>query len=339
MKKHLQLFGILIPILLSCETNMTTKVTTNERIIEVNNIPYLIKGICYHPVPKGETKRSFNTLEEDLLLMQEAGINTIRVYAPIDDETILNQIHAAGIKLIVGFGYRQEEGFDIASGTVLDYVSKYKNHPAILMWELGNEYNYHPEWFEGDIDNWYNAMSTTAKSIKKIDDNHPVATAHGEIPTTEVLSQNPEIDVWGVNVYRWDQPETLIEEWKNRGSKPLYFSEAGADSYMTIDRDAYSTGVNEQAQSDATDSILSQILSKRKLVSGVTLFSFTDGWWKAENPSQQDIGGIAPNSTGVPYDGVPNEEFWGIVKLDRTKKKAFEVVRKKYTEQYSIYEQ
>ena len=80
-------------------------------------------------------------------------------------------------------------------GPLLDYVKKYKDHPAILFWELGNEYNYHPEWFGGDIATWYKALNSTAAAIQALDKNHPVATAHGEIPTQEVLSANPNIDL------------------------------------------------------------------------------------------------------------------------------------------------
>jgi len=32
----------------------------------VDNQPYFMKGICYHPVPKGETTRSFNSIDQDL---------------------------------------------------------------------------------------------------------------------------------------------------------------------------------------------------------------------------------------------------------------------------------
>ena len=45
------------------------------------------------------------------------------------------------------------------------------------------------------------------------------------------------------------------------------------------------------------------------------MFSFTDGWWKAGNNNKQDTGGQAPNSSGVPYDGAPNEEYWGMVDI------------------------
>lgn len=318
-------------LLFSFSLNAQTKLVRTEGTkLFLNDSPYLIKGICYHPVPKGKDKRSFETLEQDIALMLEAGINTIRVYEPVDDSAVLDQLNAAGIQLIIGFGYNQNGVYDIASGTVLDYVKKYKDHPAILFWELGNEYNYHPEWFGGDIATWYKALNSTAAAIQALDKNHPVATAHGEIPTEEVLSANPNIDLWGVNVYRWDQPGSLIVEWEKRSDLPLYFSEAGADSFMAAEKDSYSAGVNEDAQADATAVILDQIFARKDLINGVALFSFTDGWWKAGNPDQQDQGGWAPFSTGVPYDGAPNEEYWGIIDIDRKKKKAFEVVKVKY---------
>ena len=330
MKHNSILFVLVTVFLLACEKTTNNTVRIDAQKIVVNDRPYLIKGICYHPVPKGSNERSFTSIDQDLSLMVEAGINTIRVYAPIDDVAILDKIHAAGIKLIVGFGFNQGGVFDIASGSLLDYVTKYKTHPAILFWELGNEYNYHPEWFDGDINNWYTALEKTAQMIHALDANHPVSTAHGEIPTQEVLNENPSIDVWGVNVYRWDLPGSLIAEWKSRSTKPLYFSEAGADSYMTIEKDGYAAGENQKAQADATGTILNQLFEDPEIVSGVTLFSFTDGWWKAGNPNQQDVGGWAPNSSGVPYDGAANEEYWGIVDIERNKKEAFYVLQKKY---------
>lgn len=332
MKRSYFLFLFFALVFSTCGKSPVTLVQTEGRKLLLNNKTYQIKGICYHPVSKGEAKRSFSSITQDLQLMQEAGINTIRVYAPIDDLLILDQINSAGIKLIMGFGYNQEGQFDIASGTILDYIKKYKHHPAILFWELGNEYNYHPEWFEGDLANWYKALNNTAQKIKAIDQNHPVATAHGEIPTNEVLQNNPNIDIWGVNVYRWDQPGSLITEWVERSELPLYFSEAGADSFMAAPKDDYRAGENQTAQADATRMILDQIFKKPNIVNGVTLFSFTDGWWKAGNPNQQDIGGWAPFSSGVPYDGAPNEEYWGVVDIDRKKKEAFFVLQKKYNE-------
>jgi len=331
MKLSKTILVIIMGLFISCEnTSEITKVSVSNRKLLVNNEQFVIKGICYHPVPKGSNQRDFSTLDQDLALMLEAGINTIRVYAPIADKSVLDKIDDAGIKIIVGFGYNQDGNFDILSGSFLEYVKKFKNHNAILLWELGNEYNYHPEWFDGDIKNWYFAMNNAAKLINEQDPLHPVTTAHGELPTLEVLEACPNIDVWGMNVYRWDNPTKIFAQWEAISTKPMYLSEAGGDSYMTITKSGYEQGINEKAQAGANAKILESIFNNREICSGVTMFSFTDGWWKAGNNNTQDIGGYAPNSSGVPYDGSPNEEFWGIVNLDRSKKLTYDVIKQYY---------
>ena len=307
-----------------------SEVKVSGRNILVDGERYLISGICYHPVPKGSDKRNFENLGQDLALMVEAGINTIRVYEPIIEADVLDQIHKAGIKVILGFGYDQGGVFDIKSGTYIDYVRKFKDHEAILMWELGNEYNYHPEWFDGDLKNWYSSLDKAGARIHQVDPNHPVTTAHGELPDEEALNSCPNIDVWGMNVYRWDNPGEIFSQWSEVSEKPMYLSEAGGDSYMTISRDGYAKGNNEKVQADANGKILECVFRHTDICSGVTLFSFTDGWWKAGDNERQDVGGWAPNSTGVPYDGTPNEEYWGIVDIERNKKEAFDVVKSKY---------
>jgi hypothetical protein len=263
--------------------------------------------------------------------MKEAGINTIRVYVPITDKAVLDQIDAAGIKVIIGFGYNQGGQNDILSGSFIDYVNNNRNHNAILFWELGNEYNYHPEWFGGDIQNWYSALNSAAELIHQNDPSHPVTTAHGELPDSLALSMCPNVDVWGMNVYRWDNPEEIFTQWRSVSSKPMYLSEAGADSYMSYTANGYDMGANETAQADATANILEDVFRNTDICSGVTLFAFIDEIWKAGNPDSYDTGGWAPKSSGVPYDGTANEEYWGIVDVYRNKKLAFDEVKEKYT--------
>lgn len=331
LKPVITIIFLLATAFVSCNSvGEKNVVSVAGRKVLLNDVPYFIKGICYHPVPKGSDARSFERLNEDLVLMKEAGINTIRVYSPIDEHEVVDQIHAAGMKLIIGFGYNQNGYYDILSGSFLDYIEKYKSHPAILFWELGNEYNYHPEWFGGDLKNWYRAMNDAATKIHAADPDHPVATAHGELPDSLALAMCPAIDIWGMNVYRWDNPESIFGEWRAVSKKPMYLSEAGADSYMVSAAHGYEQGENELAQADATRNILQVIFKNKDVCSGVTLFAFSDEWWKAGNNHMQDTGGWAPKSSGVPYDGAPNEEYWGIVDIDRNKKMAFDVVRSFY---------
>ncbi len=329
--KFLSLFSVLLfSVTLHLVPTTNNVVEVSGRQLIVDNTPYFMKGVCYHPVLRGETERNFSTIDQDLELISEAGINTIRVYAPIDDIEVLDKIDAAGLKLIVSFGYNQKGVYDILSGTFLDYIMKYKDHNSILIWELGNEYNYHPEWFGGDIQNWYDALSLATDQIHDIDPNHPVATAHGDMPDKQALASNPNIDIWGLNVYRWDQPQSVFKEWQTVSDKPVYLSEAGADSYMKISKAGFKQGENQRAQAVANAKIIDAVLDRSDVASGIFIFSFTDGLWKAGNPNQQDIGGWAPNSSGVPYDGAPNEEYWGIVDINRNKKETFEIIKERF---------
>ena len=60
-------------------------------LIEPKHDEYF-KAICYHPVSISNSQRSWEFIDEDLDLMQEAGISVIRVYMPIQDKAILDKI-------------------------------------------------------------------------------------------------------------------------------------------------------------------------------------------------------------------------------------------------------
>jgi hypothetical protein len=327
MKKSFLLSLIILSI---NSYGIEVKIENNTMV--VNGESFYMKGICYHPVKIGKTKRSFDNLDDDIILMKEAGINTIRVYEPIDDINVLDKLGNAGIKVVISFGYNQKGKFDIVSGTFINYVRKYKNHEAILMWELGNEYNYNPQWFGGDINNWYKAMELVSQIIQIEDPDRLVSSAHGDLPSKDALNIASSIQVWGMNVYRWDKPASIFSEWQAISDKPMYFAELGADSYMTKATNKYTKGINEQAQADANEIILNEVLSNYDKNIGSFVFQFTDGLWKAGNPSKQDTGGSAPNSDGTPYDGTANEEYWGIVDINRNKKITFDVIKNAYVD-------
>ncbi len=330
------LMGILALLMLnSCkqEQELDT-IAFKGRQLQINGNDHIITGICYHPVPKGSGQRSWETLDQDLAIMKDAGINTIRVYAPIEEKEVLDKIDAADMKVVIGFGYNQKGYYDILTGSFIDYINKFSNHNAILFWEFGNEYNYHPDWFDGDIKNWYLAMNDAVNKAKRADPRHPITTAHGDLPDSLALAMVPDLDIWGMNVYRWDDPSEIFSQWATISEKPMYLAEAGGDSYMTVSKLGYEEGENQRAQADANKNILTSVFKNKDIGSGVTLFAFNDEWWKAGNNDEQDSGGWAPNSSGVPYDGSPNEEYWGIVDIDRNEKQTFAIVKKIYNQQH-----
>ena len=73
-----------------------------EETTEEVSSPIYMKGVCYHPVAKGDTIRSFERIDEDLALMVDAGMNTIHVRPRRG--RVLDKIAAKGLKIVVGFG-------------------------------------------------------------------------------------------------------------------------------------------------------------------------------------------------------------------------------------------
>ena len=296
-------------------TNSTFSQTVyiEDRKMFLDGEEYRINGICYAR-GEGNGENSGYSYADDIPLLVDANINTIRTYSAITNTAELDAFAAAGIKVIM----------HLNENSYTWYVNQFKNHPAILMWEFGNEFNYNPQWFDNDIQNWYNLLESCASTVKSIDSNHPVSTAHGEVPNSQALNSCPSIDVWGMNIYRWLSPETAINELAAQTDKAIYISEAGADSF-----NSNTNSENWQQQADATEIILNNIIQSSDLSIGVTLFEFCDEWWKAGNPNQQDTGGF---SNSIPYDNYANEEYWGIVTRDRQPKLSYYVVQ-------DIYEQ
>ena len=306
MKRLLLLLFYIISIQVSAQS-----VYVEERKIFVDGEEYRINGICYAR-GEGNGENSGYTYNDDIPLLVDANINTIRTYAAITNTAELNAFANAGIKVIMMLN----------ENSYTWYVNQFKDHPAILMWEFGNEFNYHPEWFNNNIQNWYDQLENCAATVKSLDPDHPVSTGHGEVPSSQALNSCPSVDVWGMNIYRWLSPDSAIDELASQTDKAMYISEAGADSF-----NSNSNSENEAEQAQATEIILNKIIENSDLCIGVTLFEFCDEWWKAGNPNQQDIGGF---SNAIPYDSFANEEYWGIVKRDRTPKQSYYVVQEIY---------
>ena len=137
-------------------------VYVEDRKIYVDGQEYRINGICYAR-GEGNGENSGYSFNDDIPLLVDVNINTIRTYAAITNVAELNAFANAGIKVIMMLN----------ENSYTWYVNQFKDHPAILMWEFGNEFNYHPEWFNNNIQNWYNVLENCAATVKSLDPNHP----------------------------------------------------------------------------------------------------------------------------------------------------------------------
>lgn len=160
-----------------------------------------------------------------------------------------------------------------------------------------------------------------------MDRSHPVTTIYGEVPSRSVVDSFTDIDVWGLNIYSglsfWDK----FKHWEQEtqyNKKPMFIAEYGADAWNS------KTGmVDEDAQAEATKKLTEEIKQESTTMNGVCsggiVFEWSDEWWKKQggSPWQQERGGTAPGSSGPWPDFHFDEEYWGLVTVQRQKRKAY----------------
>lgn len=164
-----------------------------------------------------------------LAALREAGGNSIRTWSSDGLEELLEQAQHHGLTVCVGLWLGHERhGFDYQNeGAVreqyeecLQAVKKLKDHPAVLLWAIGNE-------MEGDGRNpavWY-AVNHIARGIKAVDPYHPTMTVVAELGENEEKLKNiqrycPDVDIVGVNSY--GGITTLGERYRQSGCKKPY---------------------------------------------------------------------------------------------------------------------
>ncbi len=176
----------------------------------------------------------------DLALIAQMHANTVRVYTdlgntPAEGLRVLDECYRRGIMVILTVASAKE---DVDSGRYLELVKRYKDHPAILMWSLGNEWNLN-RYFGYTIDEAIRATDSAAQTIKQLDRMHPVTSSlsdrftEGRDGITWIVRNVPSVDVWGLNVYRGASFGNLFSQWNAITTKPCYLSEFGTDSFFT----------------------------------------------------------------------------------------------------------
>lgn len=228
------------------------------RQLLVRNVPVHLKGVCWNPVRKGGVHpkdldfRGF--VEADAELMAQAGINSIRTYEAIEDPEVLDVLWS---KRIFVFNTVYVWG-GLPIEKVIDRVKAVRDHPAILAWVIGNEWNYNGLYVGLPFPEAVKRVKDVADLIKSVDTTHPVATVHGEMPSMDTLRHLSNIDIWGINRYSGIDFGPLFLQWSTISKLPIFLGEYGADAY-----DSRRSEPNEADQAKATMELTGQIVKAR----------------------------------------------------------------------------
>ena len=199
------------------------EVTTNTLgnfELQRNGIPYYIKG--------AGAKDHFD-------LLVKSGANSIRVWST-NNKAFLDSAHHYGLTVTLGLHVRPERsGMDYNDEYAVkgqieflkNEVLKYKDHPALLVWGIGNEVDLKYSNFKV-----WETIEIIAKYIKEVDPNHPTMTVIAGVDPSKayhIKKHCPSIDILGLNVYgsienaganlrkfNWDKPY-IVSEWGVNG--------------------------------------------------------------------------------------------------------------------------
>jgi Glycosyl hydrolases family 2, TIM barrel domain len=167
--------------------------------------------------------------------LADAGGNSIRTWGAEKAGAILDEAQKNGLTVTLGIwlGHRRH-GFDYDNADQVakqldearKIVLKYKDHPALLMWGLGNEMEGYDKGADGAI---WSAVECVAAEVKRLDPNHPTMTVVAEIGGDRVKNLHrlcPSIDVIGINSY--GGAASIPKRYKAiGGQKPFVLTEFG----------------------------------------------------------------------------------------------------------------
>jgi GT2 family glycosyltransferase len=237
---------------------------------------FLLKGVAYGtftPDAHGYQFPSDDTVSKDFAAMASAGINTVRVYT-VPARALLDEAARRGLAVMVGVPWAQHVAFLGDKGLrlairrdLLNTVRSLADHPAVLLFALGNE-------IPPAIVRWH-GRERIEQFLQELYDEAKAAAPAGlftyvNFPPTEFLDL-PFFDVCAFNVYLHD--EAALRRYLARlqhvaGNRPLLLAEAGADSIRH--------GEVEQARLTA----MQLRTSFAQGACGAIAFAWTDEWWR-----------------------------------------------------------
>jgi hypothetical protein len=250
MKMHLRFLSLLACLLVpaivyAADGPSVVKIVKTEKgfQLERNGKPFFIKGGC------GDKRH----LEQ----LVACGGNSIRFNEPKD----LDKVQRLGLTAIVDLGlppvrlgadYGDAKFLAEQTKRVKEEVLKWKDHPAVLLWELGNEAELKAPK-DARIKVW-KALNDMAKMVKELDPNHPVIAVIASPQQSNLSELNefcPNIDAVGINVYlgALSLPEAVAKQgWK----RPYIVTEFGPRGHWEIGKTPWGLPI-EDSSSDKTD--------------------------------------------------------------------------------------
>jgi hypothetical protein len=136
------------------------------------------------------------------------GGNSVRTWSTKDGQQVLDSAQKYGLTVLMGlpvvaerhgFNYNDPAAVKKQLEHVRAEVIKFKDHPALLAWGIGNELN-----LSYKNPKVWDAVNDIAKMIHKEDPNHPASTVLAGINKKEIdyiKANAPAIDVLSINTY------------------------------------------------------------------------------------------------------------------------------------------
>jgi hypothetical protein len=208
--------------------------------------PFLIKGVA-----------GFTHLET----LEACGGNTIRTWDTTNLQAILDSAHAHNLAVMVGLPlynsnhirnyYNDPVQMKILYDRFERVVERSKDHPALLMWCLGNEMNY----FYKPEDDFFDAYNTLLTMIHEKDPDHPVTTAllnFGKKSIYNVQEKIPTLDVISFNTYgRLSKLKDDLASFSWYWDGPFILGEWGINGYWESDSTAWGAPIEDTSTKKA----------------------------------------------------------------------------------------
>lgn len=197
----------------------------------------------------------------DIANLASHGANSMRTWRTDSAQKVLDLAYENGLTVMMGLDVgRERHGFDYNDTAMVKEqlelvkgeVLKYKDHPALLAWGIGNELNL---WYRNK--KVWDAVNDIAKMIHEVDGNHPATTMLSGIGKDEIdyIKENcPDIDFICIQMY--GDVINLEKRIKDAGWDGAYaVTEWGATGHWEVARTEWDIPI-EQTSSEKADVIL-----------------------------------------------------------------------------------